>query len=83
MSHATREKWSGRWGQLIGRAKRAWGRLTNDLDLQIRGEQQWALGWRRERFAEFLEELERRPAGSGAGAAQRKYNANRPPRKAA
>jgi len=34
MSTATKTKWEGRWDQLVGQAKRLWGKLTND-DLKV------------------------------------------------
>jgi uncharacterized protein YjbJ (UPF0337 family) len=60
MSSATVQKWRGRWDQLVGRAKRSWGVLTNDVALQIQGERERARGWRKERAGLLLEAFERR-----------------------
>jgi uncharacterized protein YjbJ (UPF0337 family) len=60
MSTATQQKWEGRWGQLKGRVKQAWGDLTDD-DLDVtEGNYDELIGRIKERTGENLEEIERR-----------------------
>jgi uncharacterized protein YjbJ (UPF0337 family) len=60
MSIATRQKWEGRWDQLKGRVKEAWGDLTDD-DLDVaEGEYDQLIGRIKERTGESVEEIERR-----------------------
>lgn len=63
MSDATQQKWEGRWDQLKGRAKQAWGDLTDD-DLNVsEGNYDELIGRIKERTGETREEVERRLNG--------------------
>jgi uncharacterized protein YjbJ (UPF0337 family) len=60
MTTATRTKWEGRWDQLKGRAKQAWGDLSDD-DLDVtEGNYDELIGRIKERTGESWEEIERR-----------------------
>jgi uncharacterized protein YjbJ (UPF0337 family) len=60
MSDATRQKWEGRWDQLKGRVKQAWGDLTDD-DLDVaEGNIDELIGRIKERTGLAVEEIERR-----------------------
>ena len=60
MSDATRQKWEGRWDELKGRVKAAWGQLTDD-DLDVaEGNLDQLVGRIKERTGESAEEIERR-----------------------
>jgi uncharacterized protein YjbJ (UPF0337 family) len=60
MADATGMKWQGRWDQLKGRAKQAWGDLTDD-DLDVaEGNMDELIGRIRERTGETAESIERR-----------------------
>jgi uncharacterized protein YjbJ (UPF0337 family) len=63
MSDAERQKWQGRWEQVVGRAKSYWGQLTNNSALQFEGEYCRTMGWLKERAGEYRERLEQRLRG--------------------
>lgn len=60
MDKNTQMKWEGRWDQLKGKAKQAWGDVTDD-DVDV-AEGNWdeMVGRIKERTGEDLEEIERR-----------------------
>jgi uncharacterized protein YjbJ (UPF0337 family) len=54
----TKLKWEGRWDQLKGKAKQAWGQLTDD-DLDVaEGNYDEFVGRIKERTGESREEIE-------------------------
>jgi uncharacterized protein YjbJ (UPF0337 family) len=60
MADATQQKWQGRWEQVKGQAKQAWGNLTDD-DLDVtEGNFDELVGRIRERTGEARETIERR-----------------------
>lgn len=60
MSTATKTKWEGRWEQLIGFAKKSWGKLTND-DLKIaEGDYQSLIGRIKTKTGETEEAIEKK-----------------------
>ena len=60
MSDPTRQKWEGRWDQLKGRVKEAWGALTDD-DLDVaEGDYEQLIGRIKERTGEAREAIRRR-----------------------
>ena len=48
----------GQWKQLVGRAKSAWGKLTDDELLQVEGNAQRLTGLVQERYGTTREEAE-------------------------
>lgn len=57
---ATRTMWEGRWDQLKGKAKQAWGDLTDD-DLDVaEGNYEELIGRIKERTGESAVEIQRR-----------------------
>jgi uncharacterized protein YjbJ (UPF0337 family) len=59
MDDSTRQKWSGRWDQLKGRAKQQWGDLTDD-DMDVaEGQFDELVGKIKERTGEQEEEIRR------------------------
>jgi uncharacterized protein YjbJ (UPF0337 family) len=58
MNDATSMKWEGRWDQLKGRARQAWGNLTDD-DLDV-AEGNWEefVGRIKERTGQTSEQIE-------------------------
>ena len=57
---AEQRKWDGRWDQLKGKAKQAWGDLTDD-DLDVaEGEYDEMVGRIKERVGETEESIRRR-----------------------
>jgi len=58
MESATREKWSGRWEQLQGRAKSLWGWLTDDDLTRSKGDYDRLVGLIHERTGEAREKIE-------------------------
>jgi uncharacterized protein YjbJ (UPF0337 family) len=57
---STKMKWEGRWDQLKGNAKQAWGELTDD-DLDVaEGNHEELVGKIKERTGESAEEIERK-----------------------
>jgi uncharacterized protein YjbJ (UPF0337 family) len=60
MTDATQTKWEGRWDQLKGRAKQAWGDLTDD-DLDVaEGNYNELVGRIKERTGESAEKIKDR-----------------------
>lgn len=60
LAESTKMKWEGRWDQLRGRAKQAWGQLTDD-DLDVaEGNYDEFVGRIKERTGETQEEIESR-----------------------
>ena len=60
MENATREKWSGRWEQLRGRARSLWGWLTDDDLTRAQGDYDRLVGLIHERTGEAREKIEER-----------------------
>jgi len=60
MASATREKWSGRWEQLRGRAKSLWGWLTDDDLTRVQGDFDRLVGLIHERTGDAREKIEER-----------------------
>lgn len=58
MESPSLQKWEGRWEQLVGRVKRLVGSLIADEHLQLQGEEEAAIGARKERVALAREEFE-------------------------
>ncbi len=54
------KKWEGRWDQLVGRAKKLWGDLSDDPILESEGDYQTLVGWIKEKTGESKEEIERK-----------------------
>ncbi|HWB89498.1 MAG TPA: CsbD family protein [Acidimicrobiia bacterium] len=60
MEESMRLKWEGRWDQLKGKAKQAWGDLTDDdLDV-VEGDYDELVGKLEERTGETREAIEAR-----------------------
>jgi uncharacterized protein YjbJ (UPF0337 family) len=60
MNSATKTKWEGRWDQLVGNAKRLWGKLTND-DLKVaEGDYDALVGRIKAKTGETAEEIEKK-----------------------
>ncbi len=60
MRESTMTKWEGRWSQLKGKAKQAWGTLTDD-DLDVaEGNYDELIGRIKERTGETQEQIEKR-----------------------
>jgi uncharacterized protein YjbJ (UPF0337 family) len=60
MDDAAKTKWEGRWDQLKGRAKQAWGSLTDD-DLNVaEGEYDKMVGRIKERTGETEQAIRER-----------------------
>jgi uncharacterized protein YjbJ (UPF0337 family) len=60
MDSFTRTKWEGRWDQLKGKARQAWGNLTDD-DLDVaEGNFEELIGRIKERTGETAEAIEKR-----------------------
>jgi uncharacterized protein YjbJ (UPF0337 family) len=60
VDESTKLKWEGRWDQLKGNAKQAWGDLTDD-DLDVaEGNYDELVGKIKERTGESAEEVEER-----------------------
>jgi uncharacterized protein YjbJ (UPF0337 family) len=60
MSSATGQKWEGRWDQLKGRVREAWGVVTDDEMDQFKGDYEQLIGRLKERTGETREAIERR-----------------------
>jgi uncharacterized protein YjbJ (UPF0337 family) len=58
MASGTRQKWEGRWDQLVGKAKSLWGDLTDDDVTQAKGDYEQFLGRIKERTGQTREEIE-------------------------
>jgi len=55
----TRQKWEGRWDQLVGKAKKAWGDLTDDDIMKAKGDYEELLGQIKTRTGRTREEIEK------------------------
>ena len=60
MDQSTKLKWEGRWDQLKGKARQAWGDLTDDDVDVAEGNWEEMIGRIKERTGESREEIERR-----------------------
>jgi uncharacterized protein YjbJ (UPF0337 family) len=60
MSSSTGQKWQGRWEQLKGRVKQAWGDLTDDDFTKADGDYDELVGIINEKTGETREEIEKR-----------------------
>lgn len=60
MTSPTLQKWEGRWEQLVGRAKRLLGGLIANEHLQLQGEEEFAIGARKEFVAQARQDFEER-----------------------
>jgi uncharacterized protein YjbJ (UPF0337 family) len=60
MASGTQQKWEGRWDQLKGRVKEAWGAITDDEIDQVKGDYEQLIGKLKERTGETREAIERR-----------------------
>lgn len=58
MSDPTTQKWEGRWDQLVGRVKGAWGKLTDDEITSAEGDYEKLLGLLKEKTGETREKIE-------------------------
>lgn len=59
MADGTRQKWEGRWDQLKGRARKAWGELTDDDFDRAQGDYENLVGRIKERTGKSREEIDR------------------------
>ncbi len=59
MKSGTSQKWEGRWDQLKGRVKSAWGELTDDDLSRVEGDYDQMVGLIKERTGKTREEIER------------------------
>lgn len=60
MQSATRQKWTGRWQQLAGKAKELWGKLTDDELKQAEGRYEALVGKLHEKSGETWEAIEKK-----------------------
>jgi uncharacterized protein YjbJ (UPF0337 family) len=58
-SSASRQKWEGRWDQLVGKVKKIWGNVTDDDLLRVKGDYEQLVGVIKERTGKAQEEIER------------------------
>ena len=65
MKSATQEKWSGRWQQLVGKAKELWGTLTDDELEQAEGKYEVLVGKIHEKTGETREAIEKKFRDAG------------------
>ena len=56
---ASRQKWEGRWEQLVGRAKKLWGKVTNDDLMQAEGDYERLVGIIHEKTGQTRLEIEK------------------------
>ena len=56
---STKQKWDGRWEQLVGKAKKVWGNLTDDDLLKAKGDYEQLVGKINERTGKTREEIEK------------------------
>jgi uncharacterized protein YjbJ (UPF0337 family) len=57
--NATAQKWEGRWEQLKGKVKQAWGVLTDDDLKQVEGKYDQLIGLLKTKTGKTQEEIER------------------------
>jgi uncharacterized protein YjbJ (UPF0337 family) len=55
----TRQKWEGRWEQLVGKAKSLWGQLTDNDLRKVQGDYEQLVGVIKEKTGKTREEIER------------------------
>jgi uncharacterized protein YjbJ (UPF0337 family) len=60
MDNATKQKWEGRWDQLTGKVKQAWGDLTDDDVDVAEGNYDELVGRVKARTGEAEEDVRRR-----------------------
>lgn len=60
MASGTQQKWEGRWDQLKGRVRQAWGDLTDDDFQRAQGDYEQLVGIIKERTGQTREEIESR-----------------------
>jgi len=58
-SSPTRQKWEGRWDQLVGKAKQTWGSITDDDVMKAKGDYEELLGQIKTRTGQTREEIEK------------------------
>lgn len=58
MASATRQKWEGRWDQLVGKVKSAWAELTDDELLKAEGDYDKLVGIVKEKTGKTREAIE-------------------------
>jgi len=58
MQSATRQKWEGRWDQLVGKVKGAWADITDDDLLKAEGDYDRLVGLVKEKTGKSREEIE-------------------------
>ena len=56
---ATAQKWEGRWEQLKGKVKQAWGVLTDDELKQVEGKYDQLVGLLKTKTGRTQEEIEK------------------------
>jgi len=60
MESATKQKWTGRWEQVRGKARQFWGWLTDDDLVRLEGHTEEIIGKIHERTGESREAIEKR-----------------------
>ncbi len=55
---ATGQKWEGRWDQLVGKAKKLWGNLTDNDLMKVKGDYDQLIGQIKEQTGKTREEIE-------------------------
>ena len=65
MKSATQQKWSGRWQQVVGKAKELWGTLTDDDLKQAEGKVDALVGKIHEKTGETREAIEKKLRDAG------------------
>lgn len=58
-SSGSRQKWEGRWDQLVGKVKKIWGNVTDDDLLRVKGDYEQMVGVIKEKTGKSQEEIER------------------------
>jgi uncharacterized protein YjbJ (UPF0337 family) len=58
MESSTKQKWEGRWEQLKGRVKQAWGDLTDDDLKHVEGDYDRLVGKIQEKTGQTREQVE-------------------------
>jgi uncharacterized protein YjbJ (UPF0337 family) len=54
----TRQKWEGRWDQLVGKARKLWGNITDDEVQQAKGDYEQLLGRIKEKTGKTRQQIE-------------------------
>ena len=55
----TRQKWEGRWDQLVGKARTLWGDITDDDVQRAKGDYEQLLGRIKEKTGKTRQEIEK------------------------